>query len=388
MEFYNFSKLNDHLRDQILEAVSCVLDHEQFIMGPEVNLLETTLTEEVGEKYAVGFGSGTDALLAALLAAKVGPGDIVFVPAFTFNATAEVVRLLGAHPHFVDIDPLTLTMDPQSLFGELDENVSEYSSVRAIIAVDLFGNVSDYPRLAKVMDEFCDDYLFIADAAQALGSSTTLQKELGRPIADITCTSFFPTKIVSGFGDGGMCFTSDPEIDAVLRSIRNHGAGFDKYDQIRLGFNGRLDTIQAAMILTKVKHSLGSEIEARRRIAKRYESEIFYRNRSFRPQIIPNGTHSCYSQYSVIAKNESSRVNMQLALQNNGIPTMRYYPTPLPLQPFFHKDPDYWDYWEEHIFPNAVKISKTIFQIPIHPYLTDDEVDKVIQVLKSIDLVI
>jgi dTDP-4-amino-4,6-dideoxygalactose transaminase len=382
MEFYGFNKRHQEIKKQLLEAVASVIDHGQFILGPEVPTLEANLSAETDAGFAVGFGSGTDALIAALLAAKVGPHDIVMVPAFTFNSTAEVVRLLGAHPHFVDIDPLTLTMDPERLQECLIDHVSDINKVKAVIPVDLFGNVADYRHIDGVL-EGISNCLIIADAAQSLGS-TYHGNKVGS-LADITCTSFFPTKPLGGFGDAGMCFTSDDELAAVLYSVRNHGEGFDKYDQIRLGFNGRMDTIQAALLLEKGHYSLGYERRSRIEIAERYDSEIFYKNRGFRPQMVGDGCKSCYSQYSIIAKNESSRERLQKLLEEEGVPTMRYYPTPLPLQPFFQKDRRYGDDWEESDFPNAVKIAKTIFQIPINPYLEEKEIDKIIQVLDNVN---
>lgn len=381
MEFYGFNRRNKAAKKALTEAVAGVIDHGNFILGPEVLNLEANMAEETNTGFALGFGSGTDALLAAILAAKVGPGDIVMVPAFTFNSTAEVVRLLGAHPHFVDIDPLTLTMDPEKLMEQISNYIVDVNRIKAVVPVDLFGNVADYNAIESVVDGF-RDCLLIADAAQSLGSSAGDIK-VGN-FADITCTSFFPTKPMGGFGDAGMCFTNDDELASVLYSIRNHGEGFDKYDQLRLGFNGRMDTIQAAMLLEIGYRSLRYELNTRREIAQRYDSELFYRNREFRPQILSGGCKSCYSQYSIIAKNESSRESLQESLKNVGIPTMRYYPTPLPLQPFFQKDKRYGDDWEGDDFPNAVKISKTIFQIPIHPYLREEEIDKIIETLDNL----
>jgi dTDP-4-amino-4,6-dideoxygalactose transaminase len=376
MDFIDLSAQQQRIRVELEKGILKILDHGQYIMGPEIKALEEKLASYVGVKHAISCSSGTDALLMALMSYGVGPGDAIFTTPFTFIATAEVVALLGATPVFVDIDPRTFNIDPEKLeqaIKALKQNdpkiyplpVPRYSQVlmpRGIISVDLFGLPADYDRIRDIAK---DHGLFvIEDAAQSFGAEYQGKKTCS--LADIACTSFFPAKPLGGYGDGGMCFTDDDVLADCMRSIRIHGKGSDKYDNVRVGINGRLDTFQAAILLAKFT-LFSEELTLRQEVACRY-SKLLAGNSSLVIPYIPHGILSVWAQYSVLARDNAHRSDIQAALQKEGVPTAVYYPKPLHTQKAFanlgYRSGD---------LPVSDNCADRIFSIPMHPYLREDD---------------
>jgi len=357
------------IRDDIDKNISDVLEHGQYIMGPEVKQLEDTLANYIGCKYAISCSSGTDALLLALMAHGVGPNTTIFTTPFTFISTAEVASLLGASIMFVDIDPVTFNIDPTKLEEHL--SMLELYNQVGLIAVDLFGLPADYERL----NDICETYemFCIEDAAQSFGGEMNGKK--AGSLTTIGCTSFFPSKPLGCYGDGGMCFTDNMVFKNIMESIRIHGKGKDKYDNKRIGINGRLDTIQAAILLAKCK-VFKYEVKQRQLVSKRYYDLLKDVDYLTLPHI-PSGFKSAWAQYSVLAKNEEHREILRNKLKNKGVDTAIYYPKPLHLQDAFrslcHEPGD---------FPISEDYSKRIFSLPMHPYVTFEEQQKIAEVLK------
>jgi dTDP-4-amino-4,6-dideoxygalactose transaminase len=309
MKFIDLSVQQKRIRDKIENNILMVLDHGQYIMGPEVRRIEEKLGEFVGAKHAVSCASGTDALLMALMAYNIGPGDAVFTTPFTFIATAEVISLLGATPVFVDIDPNTFNIDPEKLEqairavknGSTDFPLPKPAtalplSPKGVIAVDLFGLPADYDKINTIADQH--GLFVIEDAAQSFGAEYNGRKTCN--LADIACTSFFPAKPFGCYGDGGMCFTNDDELSEIMESLRVHGKGSYKYDNVRIGINGRLDTIQAAILLAKFD-IFPEEIRLRQIVADRYAGYLSDLSFPVTPNI-PLGMTSAWAQYSVLAR--------------------------------------------------------------------------------------
>ena len=314
MQFIDLGSQQRRIRSDIEKRIADVLNHGQYIMGPEVKELEDKLGAYIGAKHSISCASGTDGLLLSLMAMNTGPGDAVFTSPFTFIATAEVIALVGATPVFVDIDPQTFNIDPEKLEkailaverGEgglhpLPKMAEETKlKPKGIIPVDLFGLPADYDALEKVSRRF--GLWMVEDAAQSFGAEYKDRKACS--FGDIACTSFFPAKSLGCYGDGGMCFTDDPEKAEVMRSTRVHGQGVHKYDNVRIGINGRLDTIQAAILLAKFE-IFEEEIDLRQGIAARYSA--FLKGSPFISHRIPDGYKSAWAQYSVLAKDEKHR---------------------------------------------------------------------------------
>lgn len=355
-----------HLLERDIRAgIERVLAHGQFIMGPEVEELERRLADYVGVRHAVSCSSGTDALLMPLMAWGVGPGDAVFTTPCTFIATAEVVGLLGATPVFVDIDSRTFNLDPARLKAAVARVRSEGRlRPRGVIPVDLFGLPADYDEIARVAAG--DGLLILEDAAQSFGAQYKGRR--AGALAPVGATSFFPAKPLGCYGDGGAVFTDDDALAEVLRSIRIHGKGSDKYDNVRVGINGRLDTLQAAILLSKLD-VFPHELEARQRVAKRYDDILAGMAET---QFVPDGYLSAWAQYSILLRDKGERMALQGALKKDGIPTAVYYPKPLHLQGAFAalgcKEGD---------FPVTESVSRRIVSLPMHPYLVDEEVDRI-----------
>lgn len=377
MEFIDLKQQYERLKPRIHERINQVLAHGKFIMGPEVGELEKQLKGFVGAQHCVSCANGTDALLLSLMAHKVGPGDAVFTTPFTFIATAEVVCLLGATPVFVDIDPQTYNIDA----GKLELAIADIQQgkktldgkqstlkPKGIIAVDVFGLPADYDAINRIARQ--QGLFVMEDAAQSLGGSYK-GKRVGN-LTDIAATSFFPAKPLGGYGDGGAIFTNDEVMASNLRSLREHGKGSHKYDNVRIGINGRLDTLQAAILLAKLE-IFESEIKMRQEIAGRYSSAL---KEFLQIQCIPDGLVSAWAQYSVVTDHREACLN---ALKEKGIPTAIYYPRPLHLQTAFaclgYRAGD---------FPFAERLSEGIFSLPMHPYLHSAEQDKVIEAIREV----
>ena len=365
MQFIDLATQQERIKADLDRRIQAVLAHGSYVMGPEIGELEHRLAEYVGAKHAVACASGTDALLMALMASGIGAGDAVITSPFTFIATAEVVALLGARPVFVDIDPQTFNLDPEKLTDCISSWPAEGLRLRAIIPVDLFGLPADYDRINAIAKQH--DLLVIEDAAQSFGGQ--YKGRMAGALADMACTSFFPAKPLGAYGDGGMCFTDDDETDERLRSIRVHGQGSDRYDNIRIGINGRLDTLQAAVLLSKFSIFL-EEIEQRQIVARRYTSLLS--TSGVKTPAVPEGYRSAWAQYSLLAESEAHRSELQVKLKAEGIPTAIYYPKPLHLQTAFA----YLGY-REGDYPVSEDFARRVFSLPMHPYLTPESQERI-----------
>ena len=365
MHFIDLKTQQARIRSRIEQNIQAVLDHGQYIMGPEIYELESRLAEYAGVRHAVSCASGTDALLMALMAYGVGPGDAVFTTPFTFVATAEAVRLLGATPVFVDIDPATFNIDPT----RLEETVRAFAKSqpglrpRGILPVDLFGLPADYDAIHAIARKH--GLFVLEDAAQSFGAEYRGRKACA--LGDAAATSFFPAKPLGAYGDGGMCFTNDDALAAALRSIRIHGMGADKYDNVRIGINGRMDTIQAAVLLAKME-IFPEEVTLRQAAAQRYSEALT----GVTTPVVPNGFLSAWAQYSVLAENRRHREEVQARLHAAGVPTAVYYPIPLHLQTAYRSlggNPG--------DFPVTEGCAQRIFSLPMHPYLQADDQERI-----------
>jgi UDP-2-acetamido-2-deoxy-ribo-hexuluronate aminotransferase len=341
-----------------------VLEHCQFILGPEVRELEETLARFCGASHCVSVSSGTDALQIAMMAEEIGRGDAVFLPAFTYTATAEVPLVLGATPVFVDVDPRTFQIDPDHLDQRI-EAVRRAGRLRprAIIGVDLFGQPCDWPALIEIARKH--DLFLLDDLAQSFGAS--LHGKMLGSHAHATATSFFPSKPLGAYGDGGALFTESEERAELYRSLRTHGEGKTRYEVLRTGMNGRLDSIQAAVLLAKLA-VFPEELKARDRIATLYDQRLG--NRITIPQRVADST-SAWAIYAILLPDEAGRDRMQTTLRSQGVPTAIYYPRPLHLQPAYR------DHHDGDRLPVSESLATRILALPIHPDLTEADVDQI-----------
>ncbi|MEM6702620.1 MAG: DegT/DnrJ/EryC1/StrS family aminotransferase [Acidobacteriota bacterium] len=357
-----------HLEGSIRRRIDTVLEHGQFILGPEVVELEETLRTFAGSRCALGVASGTDALQIPMMAHGVGPGDAVFVPTFTFTATAEVPLLLGASPVFVDVEEDSFNLSIAHLRQCIEETLAEGRlRPRAIVAVDLFGLPADYASLHAIAEEF--DLILMADAAQSFGGS--LDGRRVGSLAPITTTSFFPAKPLGGYGDGGAVFTDDEELDDVMRSIRMHGKGDDRYDIVRVGVNGRLDTLQAAILLCKLE-VFEEELDARDALADRYDAAL---SDVVRTPARSAGRRSAWAQYTLQVDHRDA---VRERLSEKGIPTAVYYPLPMHLQSAYRAHGK-----GEGSCPVSEALSQRVFSLPMHPYQSDEVTDRVCEEVRS-----
>lgn len=367
MQFIDLSAQQKRIRTQIEENIKKVLDHGRYILGPEIEELEGKLADYAGVKYAIGVGSGTDALLMALMAHQIGAGDAIFTTPFTFIATAEVVQLLGATPVFVDIVPDTYNLDPDKLESAVMK-VKRAGKLRprGVIPVDIFGQAADYDEISEIAQR---NHLFVLeDAAQSFGGSHRGKKN--GSLAEMAATSFFPAKPLGTYGDGGMIFTDDREIHEKLISIRVHGKGSFKYENVRVGVNGRLDTIQAAILLAKCS-LFQEEIGLRQQVAGRYSQGL--KGRVTVP-VVRDYNISAWAQYSIQHPRRDAIIGN---LKSEGIPTAIYYPIPLHLQKAFsHLG------YRTGDFPVSEEVCGQIFSLPMHPYLGPDQQQKIIDCIQ------
>ncbi len=365
--FIDLAAQRQHLGGRIDEAIARVLAHGRFIMGPEVAALEDELAEFAGTRHAVTCASGTDALLLPLMAKGIGPGDAVIVPAFTFAATAEVVALVGATPVFADVQADTFNLDPDSLAAAVTTANASGLRPAAVIAVDLFGQPADYAGLEAVAR--AHDLWVIADAAQSFGAESDGKQTAAR--GDIAGTSFFPAKPLGCYGDGGAIFTNDDDMAALLKSIRVHGGGTDNYTNVRIGTNSRLDTIQAAILLEKLR-IFPDEIEARQNVAARYSDAL---SNTVVSPTVADGATSVWAQYTIRTPRRDDAV---ARLNEQGIPTAIYYPTPLHRQPAFANYPV-----AGNGAPAAERLSREVLSLPMHPYLEPAVQDRIIAAVRE-----
>lgn len=369
--FLDLKKQQRRLGENLKQRVDRVFDHCQFILGPEVQELEERLASYVNAQYCIGVSSGTDAIQIALMAEEVGPGDAVFLPAFTYTATAEVPLVLGATPIFVDIDPKTFQIDPCHLQSSI-ARIREENNLKpkAIIGVDLFGQPAPWDKLRDIAAR--ENLFLLDDCAQSFGASLHYKK-LGCE-ADATITSFFPSKPLGGYGDGGAIFTNDPEKAELYRSLRTHGEGKTRYQVLRTGMNGRLDTLQAAVLLAKLD-CFDEELQRREMIAQQYDRGLASIVEI--PARVAN-SQSAWAIYSVLLSDSEHRQKVQEHLKAQNIPTAIYYPLPL------HKQPAYRKYHNGSILMTSEDISERILALPIHPDLTDEEVNRVIMAIQEV----
>ena len=350
------------LQPEIDAAIQRVLDHGRFIMGPEVAELEEKLAAFAGCGHAVTVSSGTDALLIALMAEGVGPGDAVFLPAFTFTATAEVVVNIGATPVFVDVHENSFNISRRDLETRIQQVLRNGTlRPRAVIAVDLFGLPAKYDSLTKVVEEH--DLFVLADGAQSFGARIG-DRRVGT-LAPATAVSFFPAKPLGCYGDGGAILTDDPERAALYRSIRLHGKGAAKYDIARIGVNGRLDTIQAAVLLAKLA-VFAAELAARERLSRLYDQRLAGVVKT--PHRVET-VNSAWAQYTVRVDNRDA---VQQRLKEQGIPTAVYYPRPMHLQPAYERYGD-----SAGSLPVSEHLCGEVLSLPMHPFLTDADITRI-----------
>lgn len=370
MQFIDLRTQLELIRPHIDAAIKRVLDHGIFIMGPEVHTLEKQLAEFCGVKHAISCANGTDALGLGLMAKNVGPGDAIFVPSFTFAATAEVVSWVGATPVFIDSLEDTYNIDPKSLEQGIAQAKKLGIKPAGIIPVDLFGQPADYDAIQAIADEH--GLWVMADGAQSFGASYKGLK-VGN-IGDMATTSFFPAKPLGCYGDGGAIFTNDDELAAIIKSLRVHGQGSDKYDNVRIGMNGRLDTIQAAILIEKLK-IFPNELIARQKTADAYNAAL--KDILNIPHVI-DGATSAWAQYTVLLPEHIDRSKLMTSLKEGGIPTMVYYVKPLHLQTAYKHYPTATD----GALPVCEKLSERVLSLPMSGYVGGEEAFTVIQELK------
>ena len=363
--FLDLAAQQARLAPRLRARLEAVLAHCQFVLGPEVGELEARLAGYCGAGECVGVSSGTDALQIAMMAEGIGAGDAVFLPAFTYTATAEVPLLLGATPVFVDVDPGSFQIDVASLRARI-RTVREAGRLRprAVVGVDLFGQPAPWPALRAVAAEA--GLFLLDDCAQSFGASLS-GRRLGRE-ADATAISFFPSKPLGAYGDAGALLTDDPARARLYRSLRTHGEGETRYEVLRIGMNGRLDTLQAAILLAKLD-VFDAELARREQIARRYDEGL--RGRAVVPARVADSS-SAWAVYAVLLRDAAARRAMQDRLRAAGVPTAIYYPRPL------HHQPAYRDHHDGAMLPVSEDLATRILALPIHPDLSDEDVARVI----------
>lgn len=371
MEFRDLRTQYCKLKPEISTVVEKVMLDANFILGSQVVELEEQLAEYVGAKHCVSCANGTDALTLALMVYGIGTGDVVFVPDFTYVATASCVSVIGATPVFVDIDLQTFNIDTQSLEQAIERVIAMGRlKPRAIIPVDLFGLPANHSEIARIAKKY--KLLVLEDGAQGFGGAIDGKRACS--FGDIATTSFFPAKPLGCYGDGGAIFTNHTEIAARLHSLKQQGASpIDKYDNREIGMNSRLDTLQAAILQVKLKAFVSYELEAVNRIAKLYTEGLSCRDDIVTPKT-PIGYDSSWAQYTILLSDREKRTKVQKRLREKGIPSMIYYPRGLHQQTVF-RDLAVSDGY----FPNTVQATERVLSLPIHPYISDEDVETVIQ---------
>ena len=358
MNFIDLEQQQNRIKKQIDTNIAKVLAHGRYIMGPEVSELEEQMADYVGVKYCIGVSSGTDALLIAMMALEIGPGDEVITTPFTFIATSEMIKLLGAKPVFVDIDPQTYNIDPEKISSAITNNT------KLILPVSLYGQCADMDAINTIAKQH--NLPVLEDGAQSFGATYKGRKSCN--LSTVGCTSFFPSKPLGCYGDGGAIFTNDDVLAKVMCEIRVHGQD-KRYSHPRLGINGRLDTIQAAVLLAKFE-IFPDEVMQRDRVGRQYTASInAMQSTIVAPQIRSNCT-TVYAQYSIMANN---REQLIAKLNKMNIPTAVHYPVPLHLQPPFYNN--------QLNLPVVEDVATKIVSLPMHPYLSTEDIEKVSRAL-------
>ncbi len=369
--FLDLAAQQRRIEPALRARLEAVLAHCRFVLGPEVGELELRLAAFCGAAHCVTVSSGTDALQIAMMAEGIGPGDAVFLPAFTYTATAEVPLVLGATPVFVDIDPATFQIDPGHLARRIEAvRAAGRLRPRAVIGVDLFGQPAPWVALRAIAA--AHDLFLLSDCAQSFGGFTE-GKALGREAA-ATAISFFPSKPLGAYGDGGALLTDDAARAGLYRSLRTHGEGTTRYEVLRTGMNGRLDTLQAAVLLAKLD-VFAAELARRDKIATAYDASL--RDLVSVPARVPR-SRSAWAVYAVLLPDEPTRERLRLGLGEQGVPTAIYYPRPL------HAQPAYAPHHDGTALPVSVDVATRILALPIHPDLADAQVERVIRAVRSV----
>ena len=368
MQFIDLGAQRERLGGRISAAVEKVIAEGRYILGPEVTEFEKKMADYIGVKHVVACANGTDALLIPLMAYGIGPGDAVFCPSFTFAATGEVVALAGAEPVFIDVDPDTYNIVPAQLETAIAEVKKEGRlKARAIIPVDLFGLAADYAAIGEIAER--EGLIVIEDAAQATGGTQGGVK--CGAFGNVGSTSFYPAKPLGCYGDGGAMFTNDGDLAEILRSVAFHGKGASQYDNVRIGLNSRLDTIQAAILLEKLS-ILEEEMEMRQVVARRYGDGL---GNLVKVPVIPEGNRSAWAQYAIETPHRDA---VRQALKENGIPTMVYYEKPL------HQQKAYSRYkCASGGLPVSETLPDRILCLPMHPYLKRDDQERIVDVIRG-----
>lgn len=372
MQFRDLKQQYQVLKNDIDQAMLKVASDCNFISGQQVKDLEVELAEYVGVKHCITCANGTDALSLAMMAWGIGEGDAVFVPDFTFFSSGEIVSFAGATPVFVDVNLDTYNICIDSLELKIQETLKEEKiTPKAIIPVDLFGQPADYINIKKIADKY--NLLILEDGAQGFGGKIGEQRACS--FGDISTTSFFPAKPLGCYGDGGAVFTNDDELASLLRSICVHGKGTMKYDNVRIGLNSRLDTIQAAILSVKLKAFKEYEVADINKVAEKYTELL---SEVVKTPVVPDGFYSSWAQYTIQLKNKEERDTLQNKLKEAGIPSMIYYPKPMHRQQAFAdlklNDKDY---------PNTTQLCDTVLSLPMHPYLKDSEIEEVSKIITA-----
>lgn len=372
LKFRDLERQYRVLKEKIDNTVLRVMASGEFIGGTEVAKLEGRLAEYVGTKYCVSCANGTDALQLLLMAYGLGPGDAVFIPNFTFFATGEMIPTVGATPVFVDVDPWTFNMDPLSLESAIREILREGAFRPAVvIPVDLFGLPADYPQILEIAKHY--NLTVIEDAAQGFGGAIGNKRACS--FGDSAITSFFPAKPLGCYGDGGAIFTNDEEIASLVGSLKIHGKGRHKYDNVRIGMNSRLDAIQAAILSVKFDALIEYELDAMTRVHNEYSEEFA---EIVETPFIPNEFYTCNAQYTIKLSDGTIRDGLQAHLRRNGIPTIIYYPIPMNSHRAFD---------DVGVSPvslsNSENLCQVVLSIPMHPYLNQEEIKKIVRTVKA-----
>ena len=366
MQFRDLKTQYTVLKDEMDKAILDVVDSGAFVMGPKIKEMETAFAEYVGAKHCVACNSGTDALLLALKAWDVKEGDAVFVPSFTFFASAEVIAMQGATPVFVDVDRDTFNICVVDLERKIEQTLKAGKlKPRVIIAVDLFGLPADFKAIRKIAEKY--NLYVLEDGAQGFGGRIGEQKAC--TFGDISTTSFFPAKPVGCYGDGGAVFTDNDEWAALIESYHIHGKGSDRYDNVRIGMNSRMDSIQAAVLLVKLKAFAEHELVDINKVSARYTEKL---KDIVKTPIVPEGFYSSWAQYTLQVENKEVRNGLQAALKALDIPTAIYYPIPMHRQTAFN----YLNI-NDNLCPISDQLADTVISLPIHPYLTEKDQDMI-----------
>ncbi len=370
MQFRDLKTQYTVLKDEMDKAILDVVASSAYVMGPKIKEMEMAFADYVGAKHCIACNSGTDALLLALKAWDVKPGDAVFVPSFTFFASAEVIAMQGATPVFVDVDKDTFNIDVADLERKIEQTLKAGKlTPRVVIAVNLFGLPADFKAVRKVADKY---HLYVLeDGAQGFGGRIGDKKAC--TFGDISTTSFFPAKPVGCYGDGGAVFTDNDEWAALMESYHIHGKGSDRYDNVRIGMNSRLDSIQAAILIVKLKAFKDYELVDVNKVAARYTEKL---KGVVKTPVVPEGFYSSWAQYTLQLKDKEQRAGLQAALKALDIPTAIYYPIPMHRQTAF----SYLNL-DDNRCPVSDQLADTVISLPIHPYLSEKDQDLICQVV-------